>query len=284
MLQSLLNEARQTLVSALAVPIEEARVDAHILLREALGVTRAWMIANADHRLSDDQLKRFQGMLQRRIQGEPVAYILGHREFYGLDFGVAPGVLIPRPDTETLVEAALARIPEHTQPLILDLGTGSGAIAIAIAIHRPDAEVTAVDQSEAALAMARHNAEKLGARHLRLIQGDWFSALGDAHFDLIVSNPPYIAEADPHLSLGDLRFEPSTALVSGKDGLDAIRRIASEAPRHLNRGGWLLLEHGYDQAEEVAKLLVMNGFDKVAHVCDLAGIQRVTLGKYGQAN
>lgn len=286
--QALLTEARQQLVQTLQLPADEARVDAQTLLRHALGVTRAWLIAHADHALGSEEQARFDNLLQRRLRGEPVAYILGSREFYGLDFSVAPGVLIPRPDTETLVEAALQLIPENTlssHPFstsgrVLDLGTGSGAIAIAIAVNRPDSTVTAVDQSEAAVAIARQNAEKLGATNLRLLQSDWFSALTGECFDFIVSNPPYIADADPHLSQGDLRFEPSSALASGTDGLDDIRRIVATAPAHLERGGWLLLEHGYDQAERVAGLLKEAGYTEIGHATDLAGIQRVTLGKF----
>lgn len=270
----------------LGLPADEARVDAQTLLRHALGVSRAWLIAHADHVLDTNEVMQFERLLQRRLQGEPVAYILGNREFYGLDFSVAPGVLIPRPDTETLVEAALQLIPETSAgerkgPLrILDLGTGSGAIAIAIAVNRPEATVTALDQSEAAVAIARTNAEKLGAKNLRLLQSNWFSAVTGETFDIIVSNPPYIAAADPHLSQGDLRFEPSSALASGTDGLNDIREIVATAPTHLQRGGWLLLEHGYDQAERVAGLLKEAGFTEIGHATDLAGIQRVTLGRF----
>ena len=284
--QALLTEARQQLVQTLGLPVDEARIDAQTLMRHALGVSRAWLIAHADETLGSEQHAHFNHLLQRRLQGEPVAYILGNREFYGLDFSVATGVLIPRPDTETLVEAALRLIPETSvsaqrSPLrILDLGTGSGAIAIVIAVYRPEAAVTAVDQSAAAVTIARQNAEKLGAKNLRLLQSDWFSALENEHFNLIVSNPPYIADADPHLSQGDLRFEPASALASGSDGLDDIRQIVAAAPAHLERGGCLLLEHGYDQAERVAGLLKEAGFTEIGHATDLAGIQRVTQGRY----
>lgn len=278
-LQALLRDARQQLTETLALPPEEARGEAHILLGAALGVTRAWMIANAEQTLTSDKAAQFQTLLQRRLRGEPVAYILGKREFFGLELRVAPGVLIPRPDTETLVEAALRQIPSDANLRILDLGTGSGAIALAIAAHRPHAAVTAVDQSDAALAIARFNMEQLGMKNVRLLQSDWFDALGEECFDLIVSNPPYIAAADPHLSQGDLRFEPASALASGDEGLDDIRRIAGSAPGHLMAGGWLLLEHGYDQAAGVADLLRTQGFGEIGHASDLAGITRVTFGR-----
>lgn len=250
-----------------------------MLLGEVLDVSRAWMIANAEATLAPALGERFFALLQRRLDGEPVAYILGRREFYGLEFKVAPGVLIPRPDTETLVETALQRIPAHSPLRVLDLGTGSGAIAIAIAVHRPQAQVVAIDASPDALDIARTNAAALGAANLRLLQSDWFSALEQQCFEIIVSNPPYIAAADPHLIQGDLRFEPSTALASGVDGLDDIRRIVATAPAHLTAGGWLLLEHGYDQSGRVAELLKGEGFAEVGHATDLAGIERVTFGR-----
>lgn len=279
-LHALLAEARQRLAQTL--PADEARREAQILLCEALGVNRAWLIAHSEQPLTDPQLARFADFLQRRLHGEPVAYILGKREFYGLELRVAPGVLIPRPDTETIVEAALAAGDALANPSplrVLDLGTGSGAIALALAMNRPQWQVTAVDAAPAALAVAQDNATQLGAANLQLLASDWFSALTDETFDLIVSNPPYIAAADPHLAQGDLRFEPTSALASGTDGLDDIRRIVAQAPQHLRRGGWLLLEHGYDQAEHVAKLLQEHGFAAVGHAADLAGILRVTLGK-----
>lgn len=277
--QALLHDARQRLIQVLGLPPDEARSEAQILLREALGVTRAWLIANAEQTLTAAQADDFEQLLHRRLQGEPIAYIFRRREFYGLEFAVAPGVLIPRPDTETLVEAALARIPLHAPLRVLDLGTGSGAIAIAIAANRPQSAVIAVDQSEVALSIAQTNADKLGATNLRLLHSDWFAALAGETFDLIVSNPPYIANADPHLQQGDLRFEPPGALASGVDGLDDIRRIVVAAPEHLNANGWLLLEHGYDQAERVSELLNSAGFTEIGHAADLANIQRVTLGK-----
>lgn len=261
------------------MPADEARIEAQMLLSAALSVSRAWLIAHAEQTLTPAGENRFRELLQRRLQGEPVAYILGHREFYGLDFCVSPDVLIPRPDTETLVEAALQRIPVQAPSRVLDLGTGSGAIAIAIAFHRPHATVIAVDRSEASLAVARKNAGHLKIDNLQLIQSDWFSALPNTCHDIIVSNPPYIAENDFHLFQGDLRFEPSSALASGPDGLSDIRRIVEQAPRHLETGGWLLLEHGYEQAEKVAELLQARGFAEIGHAADLAGIQRVTFGR-----
>ena len=277
--QALLNQARQQLAAELGLEASEARIEAQMLLGEALNVSRAWMIANAEEALPPELNDRFLTLLQRRLGGEPVAYILGRREFYGLEFKVGPGVLIPRPDTETLVEAALQRIPAQSPMRVLDLGTGSGAIAIAIAVHRPLARVVAVDASPAPLDIARKNAAALGAANLLLLHSDWFSALEHQRFEIIVSNPPYIAATDPHLTQGDLRFEPSSALASGADGLDDIRRIIETAPEHLEAAGWLLLEHGYDQSGRVAELLKAEGFAEVGHAADLAGIERVTFGR-----
>lgn len=273
-------QAQRQLAAALALPAAEARIEAQMLLRAALGdVSRAWLLAHDRDTLTTVQIQAFRQLLERRLAGEPIAYILGQREFYGLQLTLTPAVLIPRPDTETLVEAALARIPTDTPCRVLDLGTGSGAIAIALAVHRPLAAVVAVERSEQALAVARGNAQALHAGNLRLLQSDWFAALGGETFDCIVSNPPYIEENDAHLTQGDLRFEPVSALASGADGLDDIRRIVADAPHYLNRDGWLLLEHGYDQAERVAQLLHGAGFGEIGHAADLAGIRRVTYGR-----
>jgi len=280
-LRALLMKAKQQLATTLNLPADEAAIEAQILLRHILGnVSRAWLISREEQALTTEQQALFNGQLQRRLQGEPIAYILGQREFYGLEFSLTSDVLIPRPDTETLVEAALQRIPPDQPCRVLDLGTGSGAIAIAIATQRPQASVIAVDRSEPALKVARHNAERLGTDNLQLLQSDWFSALAGQAFDVIVSNPPYIAEAAPHLQQGDLRFEPASALASGRDGLDDIRTIVAQAPGFLAQGNWLLLEHGYDQAAQVAGLLKQAGFDTIGHATDLAGIQRVTLGNF----
>lgn len=294
-LRTLLAQAQQRLARALDLPADEARIEAQILLREALGrVSRAWLLTHDNDQPTPAQQQAFEHLLERRLAGEPVAYILGRREFFGLDFSLTPDVLIPRPDTETLVEAALARIPDGKSCRVLDLGSGSGAIAIAIASQRPRASVTAVERSETALAVARSNAVRLLAPspqpspvkgegemvgNLRLRRSDWFLALAEEMFDLIVSNPPYIAEADAHLNAGDLRFEPRSALAAGSDGLDDIRRIVHAAPAHLLPGGWLLLEHGHDQAERVAALLGEAGFVGIHHASDLAGIRRVTQGR-----
>ena len=207
-----------------------------------------------------------------------MAYILGEREFFGLDFKVTPATLIPRPETELLVELALQRIPARGHFRVLDLGAGSGAIALSIAHARPEAEVVAVDASEAALQVARANAAHLGVHNASFRQSDWFAALDGQRFDLIVSNPPYVAAGDMHLGQGDVRFEPLSALASGPDGLDDIRCIIGEAVDHLEKNAWLMLEHGYDQASAVRALLQQNGFEEVYSVKDMAGIERVSCG------
>ncbi len=277
-LRARLAEAQRLLAVTLALDMREARLEARLLLQEALGASHAWLLTHEDDTLPDDAARTFGDKLQRRLGGEPVAYILGHREFYGLDLAISPDTLIPRPDTETLVEAALGRIPPNQSCKVLDLGTGSGAIALAIASQRPQAVVSAVDFSVAALETAVSNAIKLDIKNVRFLQSDWFSSLCMERFDVIVSNPPYIAENDPHLTQGDLRFEPQSALISGKDGLDDIRRIIASAAGHLNQGGWLLLEHGHDQGAAVAALLQQHHFLEIAHFQDLAKITRVSSG------
>lgn len=257
-----------------AIPVAEAR----LLLGEVLGRNHAWLEAHRDDVLDAVAAERFAALVARRAAGEPVAYLLGRREFYGRDFAVSPAVLIPRPETELLVEIALAAVAGIPAPRILDLGTGSGCIAITLALELPAADVTAVDISDAALAMARGNAARLGAR-LHCLQSEWFAALSGERFDLIVSNPPYVAEGDPHLAEGDLRFEPALALACGRDGLDAIRRILASAPDHLEPGGTLHFEHGYDQAPAVAELLMWAGFTDIVQHRDLAGIVRVSGGR-----
>lgn len=255
------------------------RVDARALLCHVIGRDTAYLIAHREAFLTSEEARAFRALLGRRQGGEPVAYLTGEREFFGRSFKVTPAVLVPRAETERLVELALERVPSDRACSVLDLGTGSGCIAITIAIERPLARVKAVDQSREALEVACENAARLGAANIRFARSDWFSALQGRTFDVILANPPYVAEGDPHLQQGDLRFEPAAALRSGPDGLAAIRRIVSEAPAHLEAGGWLLLEHGYDQAERARTLVEAAGFDSVFSAADLAGIARVTGGR-----
>ncbi|SDE25090.1 [protein release factor]-glutamine N5-methyltransferase [Massilia sp. PDC64] len=250
-----------------------------ILLCEATGLTRVQLITQGDRALTPDEASRLDDLVARRLHGEPIAYIVGRREFFGLEFRVGPAVLIPRPDTELIVELALERLPRGPARL-LDMGTGSGAIAVAVAHTRPDADVTALDVSPDALAVAQANAAANGAR-VRFLESSWFDALAATEtFDVIASNPPYIAAGDDHLAQGDLRFEPVGALTDHADGLSALRTIVAGSPRHLVPGGWLLLEHGYDQAAAVRALLVDAGFTDVQSWRDLAGIERVSGGRF----
>jgi release factor glutamine methyltransferase len=262
---------------------DEAKSEAQLLLQSLLKVNRAWLISHQNDALQPNTHAAYRALINRRVNGEPIAYILGVREFYGLNLRVTPATLIPRPDTETLVEAALAKIPLQKDLSICDLGTGSGAIALAIARHRPQACVLALDASQAALDVAIENAQILKILNVDFVLSDWFSALSQKDnlqkFDLIVSNPPYIEANDGHLSQGDLRFEPISALASGQDGLDDIRKIIKQAPQHLNPQGWLLLEHGYNQAEPVADLMKQAGYCEISHAHDLPGIHRVTFGR-----
>lgn len=251
-------------------------VDQRILVCHALGLSRTALITQSERVLDAAEAARVSALLQRRHGGEPVAYIIGHREFFGLDFETTPAVLIPRPDTELLVELALARLAPGGKAL--DMGTGSGAIAVAVAHSRPDAAVTALDVSEAALAVAARNALRNSAT-VRFLHSDWYSAVQDERFDLIVSNPPYIADGDRHLAEGDLRFEPSGALTDFADGLSALRTIVAGAPARLAPGCWLLMEHGYDQAAAVRGLLSVAGYTDVQSWQDLAGIERVSGGR-----
>lgn len=252
-----------------------ASLDSELLLADALGRSRSHLYAWPQRPVAAHQCERFLQLLQRRRQGEPVAYLLGRREFWSRQFRVAPGVLIPRPETELLVEQALPRIPERDEWQIADLGTGSGAIAVTLGLERPAARIVATDISPQALALARTNAVSLGARNVTLVRSDWASALPQDRFDLIVSNPPYIAMDDPHLQ-GEIRFEPATALVAGKDGLAAYRRLIPQAHACLKPKGWLLLEHGHTQAEAVARLLEQTGFTDIHCHHDLQGHPRVT--------
>ena len=261
----------------LALEANDAKFEAQLLLQNALKVNRAWLLAHELDQLTDNA--DFDALLARRLLGEPIAYILGCREFYGLNLSVTADTLIPRPDTETLVEVALEKAPFDTSCAILDLGTGTGAIALAIAKHRPHAEVTAVDASAAALRIAEQNAKQLGLVHVRFSLSHWFSALEGERFNLIVSNPPYIEQGDSHLTQGDLRFEPMSALASGTDGLDDIREIIADSLTHLLPQGWLMLEHGYNQASLVTDLMAQNGLVDISTIKDLGGNDRVTIGK-----
>ena len=256
--------------------------DARVLLRAALEASDAHLVAHPEQMLTTAQRERFREWVERRRAGEPVAYLTGEREFYSLAFKVSPAVLIPRPETELLVETALGLIAADEPVRVLDLATGSGCVAIAIAKQRPRAQVTAMDVSRDALAVARDNAKVHGV-NVEFIESDWFAALSGRRFDLVVSNPPYIAEGDPHLDEGDLRFEPRDALVAGADGLACIGPIVAAAHAHLVSGGWLLFEHGHDQAARCRNLLQREGFQPVTSKRDLAGIERISGGQSGGA-
>ena len=258
------------------------RVDAQVILAHVLGVNRAYLAAHPIQVLTESQDARIDSMVAQRSMGVPVAYVIGKREFYSREFEVGPDVLIPRPETETLVESALRHLVEGRGPMrVLDLGTGSGVLAITLALELAGAGVTATDTSPAALALARSNAKALGAT-IEFLEGEWYAPLANRRFDLIVSNPPYVADNDPHLGQGDLRFEPRHALTDGSgDGLDSIRSIITGARAHLNPGGAILIEHGYDQAPAVAALLAKAGFVDLVSVKDLAGTPRVAGGTLG---
>ncbi|MEB1529193.1 peptide chain release factor N(5)-glutamine methyltransferase [Xanthomonas sp. WHRI 7945] len=267
----------ESLLRAACTQIE--RADAEALLIHALQRDRAWLFAHARDPLPASGVQGFGELLERRAQGEPVAYLTGRRGFWTLDLAVGPATLIPRADTERLVELALERVDAAPGRRIADLGTGSGAIALALASERPQAQVLATDLSEAALAVAQANARAHRLDNVAFAHGAWLAPLAGQRFDLIASNPPYIAAGDPHLAQGDLRYEPASALASGADGLDDIRQIVAAAPAHLLPGGWLLLEHGWDQGEAVRALLTGAGFDAVATHQDLEARDRVSLGR-----
>ena len=253
------------------------RLEAQLLAARAAGVKRSWLLAHEADQAAPDTAVAVNALHARRQAGEPVAYILGEREFFGLAFAVTPDVLIPRPETELLVELARSHLPEGGR--LLDIGTGSGAVAVAIAHMRSDADVWACDVSTAALAIARANAVRHAPR-VNFVASDLFAAFAGQTFDVIASNPPYVASGDPHLVEGDLRFEPKLALEAGPDGLSIIRRIADEARRHLRPGAVLVFEHGYDQGPACAALLQSMGFEQVNDYMDLSSNPRVSLGRW----
>ena len=270
-LDHILKEARGRLASAQA-----DASDAEILIAHGLGRSRSWLIAHGDYRPDSNEKERLQELIRRRAAGEPAAYLLGRREFWSLELEIGPAVLVPRPETELLVERALTLLSEHGPQSVLELGTGSGAIAIAIATERPLCEITATDISVEALTVARRNAERLAPGRIRFLASDWYAGLGTAQFDLVVSNPPYVAEGDPCLGNPTIAHEPRHALVAGGDGLDAIRRIAAGAAAHLEPAGRLLVEHGAMQAAGVAGILAAQGLRIIGCHRDLAGRERVT--------
>ncbi len=273
-LKSLLDDATAMLVDISPAP----RLDAELLLAHALGKARSHLHAYPDEIPHPVALESFQRMVAARHRGEPIAYLTSKREFWSLELKVTPATLIPRHETELLVELALQRIPVGADWDLLDLGTGSGAVALALAHERPRCRITATDMSETALAVAADNAATHGIVNVEFLRGDWFAPLSKKHFKLMVSNPPYVAERDPHLAMGDVRFEPRSALASGPDGLDDLHRIVAAASAHLETQGWLLLEHGHDQGEAVRASLTAHGFTGVATFQDLSGQDRVSGG------
>jgi release factor glutamine methyltransferase len=266
----LLSQAQKTLGGG-----PSARLDAEVLLQQAMDVTRAWLYANGRQPVSQQNEARYQDWISRRATGEPVAYITGVREFWSLPLKVTPDVLIPRPETELLVEHVLAGIPDDARWRLADLGTGSGAIALALASERPRCEIVATDRSAAALNVARNNAALLEVTNIEFHQADWLNGI-EGPFDVIVSNPPYIAEGDPHLDRGDLRFEPRTALTPGSEGMADIRTIAAQAKNHLVPGGLLAFEHGFDQGNACREILEKLGYRQIETVSDLAQLERIT--------
>lgn len=275
---------RQFLNQAIAelAPVSPTpRLDAEVLAMHVCALTRSALYAHPDRGCNPEQEQRLRALIARRKQGEPVAYLTGRREFWSLKLNVSAATLIPRPETELLVEQALTHIPQGAAWTVADLGTGCGAIALALAHERPTCRVIATDNAQAALDLARENATALGLTHVAFRHGNWFEPLTGELFDMVVSNPPYVPRGDPHLTRGDVRFEPASALAGGADGLDAIRRIAAHAKDHLKPGGWLLLEHGYDQAGSVNAILRRAGYRDIACHRDLAGHDRVTACRAG---
>lgn len=259
---------------------ESPKRDAEILLEHVTGKGRTFLLAFGETLLDASQLERLSALLARRLNGEPVAYLTGEREFWSLPLAVSPATLIPRPDTECLVEQALQCMASFSAPTVLELGTGTGAIALALASERPECQVTGVDVQPDAVALAQRNSAALHLSNVQFLQGSWFEPVAATCFSLIVSNPPYIDAEDTHLREGDVRFEPLSALVAGEGGLADLRWISQQAPHYLKNNGWLLLEHGWQQGEPVRQLLQQRGFHQVATCRDYGGNERVTLGQW----
>lgn len=258
---------------------DSARLDAEVLLAHSLQKTRTWLVTWPDKELTEAEINPFKKLLQRRITGEPIAHITGTREFWSLPLAVTADTLIPRPDTELMIEQILELYPANTDITLADLGTGSGAIALALASERPNWRIIATDQSAAALSIAQQNADNLKLSNVSFKLGNWFEPLGDEQFDIIASNPPYIPQADPHLTQGDARFDPITALASGDDGLDDIRLITAQARKYLNPRGRLFIEHGYDQKPKMLDIFTKNGFIDIHQAHDIANNPRITFAK-----
>jgi release factor glutamine methyltransferase len=270
------NEVLQTALRELQATSPTPRLDAEVLVKHVCSLNRGTLITRGHHVLTDDQLNRLEKLIAQRCHGEPIAYLTGVREFWSLEFTVSPATLIPRPETELLVEKALAHVPPDAEWTIADLGTGCGAIALALAKERPQCRIIATDISPAALDVARSNAAKFGLTHVEFREGNWFEPLADMKLDMMVSNPPYVRANDPHLEQGDVRFEPEQTLAAGPDGLDAIRQIALSAREHLNPAAWLLFEHGWDQAAAIGQLLHQLGYRNIVCYPDLGGRDRIT--------
>lgn len=273
---TLLRRAGTELAKASPTP----RLDAEVLLAHVLETPHSHLFTHPEQRIADDKLKLFALLVVARRKGRPVAYLTGKREFWSLNLKVNSATLIPRPETELLVEQSLRHVPPGARRYLLDLGTGSGAVALALATERPHCKIIATEISDEALAVARENAETLRINNVEFLQGDWFAPIPGRRFAVIVSNPPYVSNEDPHLHTGDLRFEPRRALTGGPDGLAAIRKIVLRAPAHLDPSGVLLLEHGFDQAERVRELLSAAGFTDIRSFRDLAGSERVSVGRF----
>ncbi len=261
---------------------DSAALDVELLLSHCLQKTRSYLKAWPEAEVPEAQQQQFQELLARRVQGEPIAYLIGEAGFWTLDLQVSSATLIPRPETELLVEKSLGLFADHEQISVLDLGTGTGAIALALASEKPAWKVVGCDRESEAVKLAEHNRQSCRLNNVEIVQSNWFQSLDEQHFDLIVSNPPYIDKADPHLQQGDVRFEPLTALVADKHGMADIETIIKQAPDYLNDQGWLLFEHGYEQGEKVRQCFQTTGFDAVFTERDLAGHERVTGGCYIQ--